>query len=66
MLLRRKRKAAATASKSETTTMSCEDFISKVQQKAYEIYVNRGHAHGNDLEDWLRAEKAIKKELRIK
>ncbi len=28
----------------------------EIEQRAYEIYVERGGAQGNDLEDWLQAE----------
>jgi len=27
-----------------------------IAERAYEIFEERGYAHGNDLEDWLRAE----------
>ena len=32
----------------------------QIQQRAYEIYVNRGGTHGQDLEDWLQAERELK------
>ena len=28
----------------------------EIELRAYQIYVERGGAHGNDLEDWLQAE----------
>ena len=31
-----------------------------IAKRAYEIYVNRGYAHGSDREDWLRAEQELK------
>lgn len=36
---------------------------SKIREKAYEIYEQRGGWHGADMEDWLRAEQEVKKEL---
>lgn len=30
-----------------------------IAEKAYELYLKRGGAHGNDLGDWLAAEKII-------
>ncbi len=30
-----------------------------IAEKAYELYLKRGGAHGNDLDDWLAAEKMI-------
>jgi hypothetical protein len=35
-----------------------------VQNKAYELYTNRGSTGGNELGDWLEAEKLVKQELR--
>ena len=35
------------------------DYIEKVRNKAYELYEKRGCQHGNELEDWLEAEKKV-------
>ncbi len=32
----------------------------QIQQRAYEFYEKRGRIDGHDLDDWLRAECAIK------
>ena len=32
---------------------------SRIANRAYELYVQRGHKHGHDLEDWLEAERQI-------
>lgn len=32
-----------------------------IEKKAYEIYEKRGREHGKDLDDWLEAEKIVKK-----
>jgi hypothetical protein len=32
-----------------------------VAKKAYEIYENRGGTHGADLDDWLEAERQLKR-----
>ena len=37
-----------------------EDLSQKVAQKAYELYVERGCAHGYDVEDWVKAERIVK------
>jgi len=34
-----------------------------VQKKAYELYEQRGRQPGNELEDWLTAERLVKEEL---
>jgi hypothetical protein len=36
-----------------------EDLGSRIAEKAYELYVQRGQDHGHDLEDWLEAERQI-------
>jgi len=46
--------------------VSREEFMQLVQQKAYEIYEKRGCKPGNDLEDWLNAERLVKLGLGIK
>lgn len=30
-----------------------------IAERAHEIYVTRGSAHGSDLDDWLRAEREL-------
>ncbi len=30
-----------------------------IEQRAYELYEQRGRQHGNDLEDWLKAEHEL-------
>ena len=32
-----------------------------VARRAYEIYLNRGGDHGADLDDWLEAERQLKR-----
>jgi hypothetical protein len=36
----------------------------RIAIKAFELYERRGRAHGHDLEDWLRAEQMVLKEIR--
>jgi hypothetical protein len=36
----------------------------RIALKAYELYEGRGKAHGHDLEDWIRAEQMVLKEIR--
>ena len=38
---------------------SSRNFMDTVQQKAYELFERRGFQHGNDLFDWLEAERLI-------
>ncbi len=32
---------------------------SRIADRAYELYVQRGQEHGHDIEDWLEAERQI-------
>jgi hypothetical protein len=36
-----------------------EDLGSRIANRAYELYVQRGQEHGHDFEDWLEAERQI-------
>jgi len=36
-----------------------EDLGSRIAERAYELYVQRGQEHGHDIEDWLEAERQI-------
>lgn len=36
-----------------------ESLLDKVAQRAYEIFDARGHAHGQDLDDWFTAEGQV-------
>jgi hypothetical protein len=44
----------------QQSSTSQEDYCQKVQQKAYELFIARGYAHGYDVEDWIRAEQIVK------
>ena len=46
--------------------VSREEFMQLVQQKAYELYEKRDCKQGNDLEDWLNAERLVKEDLGVK
>ncbi len=35
----------------------------RTAQRAYELYQQRGEAHGHDVEDWLEAERQIVAQL---
>jgi hypothetical protein len=45
--------------------LTADEFIVRVRMKAYELYEKRGYSHGQDLDDWLEAERKVKKELGI-
>jgi len=35
------------------------DLTERIAQRAFEIYLERGHDDGRDLDDWLQAEQEI-------
>ena len=46
--------------------VSREEFMQLVQKKSYELYEKRGCKPGNDLEDWLNAERLVKEDRGVK
>jgi len=40
-----------------------EKVYEAIRKRAYELFCKRGRTHGNDMRDWIEAEKQIKKEL---
>jgi hypothetical protein len=38
--------------------------VEEIRLRAYEIYVERGGTDGQDLEDWLQAEKELTETIR--
>ncbi len=46
--------------------VSREEFMRLVQKKAYEIYEKRNGQSGNELEDWINAERLVKEDLGVK
>lgn len=47
---------------SSTVSCSSDDFHARVAIRAYELYERRGGHHGQDLDDWLEAERQIRAE----
>ena len=39
--------------------MSDSEIQKSIEQRAFEMYVQRGGLHGSDQHDWLQAEKEI-------
>ncbi|GEM_PF-1700814 len=42
-----------------------DDYTTRIRQKAYENYLNKGGYHGDDMADWLKAEKEIKEKYAV-
>jgi len=49
--------------KSSNPTMSQEDISALIGEKAQEIYEKSGRKPDNDLQNWLEAEKVIKRKF---
>ena len=49
----------------KVTLVSPVEIDQKIRSKAYELYLKRGAYHGNDMEDWFKAEKEVKKEYSL-
>lgn len=40
-------------------SVSPTELEEKIRLRAYQIYENRGHENGHDVEDWLQAEAEL-------
>lgn len=56
------RKADADVAKITTQAVDVQDAI---RARAYELFQQRGGQHGYDFEDWIRAEREVKKRFGI-
>ncbi|HVH69913.1 MAG TPA: DUF2934 domain-containing protein [Candidatus Dormibacteraeota bacterium] len=45
--------------RSERRTAESYPTREEIEGRAYQIYVERGGAHGQDVEEWLRAEREL-------
>ncbi len=45
--------------------ISNDKVYETIRKRAYELYCKRGGTHGNDMKDWLEAEKQVKREMGI-
>jgi len=61
-----KKVVARRPKKKATSQIELQNFLDEVRKRAYEIFLQRGAAYGNDLDDWLKAEKEIKQKYGIK
>jgi Protein of unknown function (DUF2934) len=50
---------STTPNGSITQTGSPVELVEQIRIRAYELFEERGGAHGYDVEDWLRAEAEI-------
>lgn len=52
-----RRRRAGRAQATEAAQASIQR--SEIASRAYELFVERGRAHGHDLDDWLAAEREL-------
>ena len=45
--------------------ISKEKLLKEIEEKAYDLFLKRKGEHGSDLNDWLEAEKIVKKQFQI-
>ena len=60
--------AKATRSKStgkKVTLKAPSDLSGWIRERAYHLYLERGCCHGDDVNDWLKAEKEVKKKYSL-
>lgn len=53
-----------TTKKSTTKKTGKDDLFSLIEKKAYEFYQERGYDHGEDQNDWYKAEKVVLKKAK--
>ncbi|MCP4584225.1 MAG: DUF2934 domain-containing protein [candidate division Zixibacteria bacterium] len=51
-----------TPSTRKVTIKANSDLTGYIRERAYHLYLKRGCYHGDDMNDWLQAEKEMKKE----
>jgi Protein of unknown function (DUF2934) len=54
---------ARATSQSRRLQLSDQEWYERVARKAYELYQQRGEAPGDELADWLLAERLVQEEL---
>jgi len=54
-----KKDRVTTPTRAESQHRYFEVLGSRIAERAYELYLQRGHEHGHDMEDWLEAERQI-------
>ncbi|MFH1228555.1 MAG: DUF2934 domain-containing protein [Planctomycetota bacterium] len=52
--------------KNPVRTSGAQNLAEQIKRRAYELYQKKGQTHGNDMADWLEAERDIKFKLKYK
>jgi hypothetical protein len=56
---RRMKQAVPPCPEASRVKLHDPDVMKKIAEAAYHLWEKRGRPHGNDMQDWLEAEKAI-------
>lgn len=48
----------------ESTDLRTADLEQRISRRAYELFEQRGKKHGQDLDDWLKAEAEVTRKWR--
>lgn len=62
----RARKPAGAKKRRTMKKVSREQLQDMISMKAYEIYEQKGGFHGDDMSDWLEAEKLVASRVKVK
>ena len=54
----------AASGSSVVSSSNCQDMDDKIRKVAQELYEKRGATPGHELEDWLKAEKIVRRSCR--
>jgi hypothetical protein len=57
------RKTTGTKKATTSLNLSNEKVFEEIRKRAYELFCKRGASNGDDMRDWLEAEKQVKREL---
>lgn len=57
-----KRASKASGTSRRRSRVATESVDEAIQRRAYELHLERGGAHGRDMDDWLEAEREIQAE----
>lgn len=50
------------AFEANTSGMTAENMSEFIRQRAYQLFENRGRKSGHELDDWVQAEREIRKQ----
>lgn len=58
-----RKECAPSSSSCSNSWLSDTQLRTMIENKAYELFLKRGCNHGNDLTDWLEAERLVKQQM---